>query len=66
MTNDSWAVPLGVVCLSLLAVPGWLTYRLLVRGVPESGSPEMLAVGLVAMLPGVAMGAGALYAAARN
>lgn len=61
----SWVLTLGAVFGSLLVVPGGLTYYFVVHGPPEDG-PEMLAVGLVSMLPGVLLGTTALWVMAHD
>lgn len=61
----SWTLTLGAVFGSLLVVPGGLTYYFVVHGPPGEGA-EMLAVGLVSMLPGVVLGATALWVMAHD
>jgi len=57
---------LGSVGASFVAVPAALTYVFAVRGVSSVGDAGMQALGLVAMLPGLLMGAAALWVAARG
>lgn len=64
--NGSWAMTLSTIFISLLVVPGGLTYYLLKHGPPEENSSRMVTVGLIALLPGVLMGAGALWVAAHD
>lgn len=62
----SWATTLGAVLVSFLVVPWGLTYYFVVHGPSAGDGPEMLVVGLVALLPGFLMGGTALWVAAHD
>lgn len=51
---------------SLVVIPAIVLYILLVRGISSIGSAGLHGLGLVAMLPGLLMGATALWIAARG
>lgn len=57
-------VVVGSIVTALVVIPTILLYAFLVRGVPASDG-GYLGIGLVAMTPGVLMGATALWVAAR-
>lgn len=56
----------GSIGASFVVVPGVLTFLFSVRGLSSVGNAGMQALGLVAMLPGLLMGATALWIAARG
>lgn len=56
---------LGGVVLSLVVIPAAVFYLLVVRGPPTTHS-GLIATGLLAMAPGLVMGATALWLAARG
>lgn len=60
------ALVLGCVGASFVVVPGILTYLFGIRGVVSIGSVGVQGLGLVAMLPGLLMGAAGLWVAARG
>lgn len=56
----------GSIAASLVLVPAFLTFQFVVRGLAPTGDLEVFGVGLVAMLPGLLMGATSLWIAARG
>ncbi len=50
--NGSWMVTLGTIAVSLLLIPGGLTYFFSNGGLAAVDGSRMIVVGLIAMLPG--------------
>jgi len=63
--NAPRSITLGAVVVSLLVVPGALTYLLNVHGPPPAGD-GLTILGLVALLPGFLMGGAALCVSAHG
>ena len=61
-----WFPTLGAIAVSLLVVPGGLSYLFAAYGPRAVIGSRVLLVGLVAMLPGVLMGATALWVSAHD
>ncbi|SDQ31354.1 hypothetical protein [Natronobacterium texcoconense] len=59
------ALVVASILTSLVVIPGVVLYLFTVRGVPTS-SAGYLGAGVLAMLPGLMMGATALWVAARG
>jgi hypothetical protein len=57
---------LSPIVVSVLGIPGGLTYYFVVDGPPEGNGAATLLVGVIALLPGVLMGTTALWIAAHN
>ena len=64
--NWSTLMTLFAIFVSLVVVPGGLTYYLLVHGPSEGSSLTMTIIGLIALLPGFLMGGGALWVTAHD
>lgn len=60
----SWVLTLGSIFISLLVVPGSLTYFFSDHG-PLTGDAS-LTVGVIALVPGFLMGATGLWVAAQG
>lgn len=63
--NVDMAVVVGSIAISLVVIPAILSFVFVIRGAPSPDS-DPLALGLIAMLPGVLMGATSLWVAARG
>ncbi|MEY7849704.1 hypothetical protein AB7C87_10965 [Natrarchaeobius sp. A-rgal3] len=64
--NGSWMVTLGTIAVSLLLIPGGLTYFFSNGGLAAVDGSRMIVVGLIAMLPGILMGSTALWVTAQG
>ncbi|MWV39221.1 hypothetical protein [Natrialba sp. INN-245] len=64
--NGSWTVTLGAIAVSLLLIPGGLTYFFANGGLAAVDGSSTVVIGLIAMLPGVLMGSTALWVAAQG
>ena len=64
--RGDWYLIIGAIVASVLVIPGFVLSQVLLRGTLRIGGSGYLAAGLVAMLPGVLMGATGLWIAARG